>query len=134
YRLKEKLSLLVMYLIGYNYYHDKDRWTLNSLVDHLGLPQNDIHDLLKQLENDRLILETGEPEPTYIPAKDLETIKLKEIVDSVRKDGEEKSLREKGYPSFPEIDSVIERIDESIHNTLGEENLKNLILSREQGS
>jgi len=130
YRLSEKLSLLIMYLIGYNYYHDKDRWTLNSLVDHLGIPQSDIHNQLKQLKNDKLILETGDTEPAYIPAKDLETIKLKEIVDSVRKNGEERIMRDNKYPSIPEIDSVTDRIDESIHDALGEENLKNLILSR----
>ncbi len=36
-RLKERLALLIMFFISYNYYYNKPLWTFNSLVERLGV-------------------------------------------------------------------------------------------------
>ncbi|HSE83587.1 MAG TPA: YihY/virulence factor BrkB family protein, partial [Thermodesulfobacteriota bacterium] len=127
-RLKEKLSFLIMYLIGHNYYYNKERWTLDSLVDYLGLPHEPIQNTLRQLEGGGLILETGDNPPAFIPAKDIETIKLKEILDTARRNKDDPHSIERRFFSIPEVDPVIKRIDESIEHILGEETVKDLIL------
>jgi membrane protein len=127
-RMREKLSLLIMFLIGYNFYHDKDRWTLDSLVERLGLPQEPIESTLSQLENKGLIIETGDDPPAYLPARDIETIKLKDVLDSAR-DGEEGNLSvENRLYIVPEVNAVIERLDSAIQNAFGDETIKSLIL------
>ncbi|HEX3034061.1 MAG TPA: YihY/virulence factor BrkB family protein [Thermodesulfobacteriota bacterium] len=131
-RLKEKLSLLVMYLISYNYYFNKERWTLDSLIDYLGLPQEPIQNTLRQLEDGGLILETGDNPPAYIPAKDIETIQLKEILTAVRTNKEDPHSIEKRFFSMPEVDTVVKKIDSCIHDTLGEETVKDLILKNKK--
>jgi membrane protein len=130
-RLKEKLSFLIMFLIGYNYYHDKHRWTLDSLVDRLGLPEEPIQNAISQLEKKKLVIETADEPPTYFPARDLETIKLKEILDSTRADDQNNHIENRLY-SVPEVDSVVERVDESIGSALGEETIKDIVLSHKK--
>lgn len=129
-RLKEKLALLIMYLIGYNFYHDKQRWTLNSLVDHLGMPHQQIQDCLIQLEDQHLITETGDKEPAYLPTKSIDILKIKEIVAAVRSGYKDSASFEKENHSVPEIDEVTVRIDDAIHKALGEETLRGLVTSR----
>jgi membrane protein len=128
-RLKEKLALLIMYLIGYNFYHDKQRWTLNSLVDRLDLPHQQIQDCLIQLEDRKLITETGDKEPAYLPAKSIDTLKVREIIAAVRSGNKDNATFEKQNHGIPEIDEVTHRIDDAIDNALGEENLKDIVIS-----
>ena len=131
-RLKEKLSFLIMYLISHNYYYNKGRWTLESFVDYLGLPHEPIKNTLRQLEDGGLILETGDNPPAYIPAKDIETIKLKEVLNTARRNKEDPHSIEKRFFSTPEVDPVIRRIDECIDDTLGGETVKDLILKNKK--
>lgn len=131
-RLKEKLGLSVMYLIGYNFYHNKERWTLSSLVDRLEMPHQQIHDCLIQLEDQRLITETSDKEPGYLPAKSIETIKIKEIVEALRNSAKGAATLRKENHSVPEIDQVSLRIDDAICNALGEETLRDLIMSENE--
>jgi membrane protein len=129
-RLEEKLALLIMYLIGYNFYHNKQRWTLNSLVDHLELPQQHIQECLIHLEDQKLISETGDKEPAYLPAKSIDMIKLSEIIGSVRDGNKGKAPFAKDDHAVPEIDEVSGRIDDAIYSALGEESLRDIIISK----
>lgn len=132
-KLKEKLSVLIMFLIGYNFYHDKDRWTLGALVDHLGLPPEPIQNTLTQLVDKKLIIETVDDIPSYLPARDIETIKLKEILDTARNNKEVSKAIENRLSSITEVDAVLERVDDSIESALGEQTVKSLVLSCKKG-
>jgi len=128
-KLKEKLSFMVMYLIGYNFYHNKEKWTNDTLTQHLGLPQVSIESTIKELEEKNLILEVGEDPVFYLPAKDIEAITLTEILDASRVN-KETTFLENRYLSKPEVDHLIENIDEAIHGTLGKLTLRDLILNK----
>ncbi len=125
-KLKEKLSLIIMYLIGYNFYNDLHRWTLDSLTEHLHLPQDPIEDAVNELANNKLIIETGDDPPKFVPARALEKITLKEIVDATRTNYET-DIVEKKYLSMPEIDKITGRVDSAIDEALGEMSLKDLV-------
>jgi membrane protein len=130
-RLKERLALLIMFLIGYNYYHNKPPWIFNSLVERLGvsLSVEPIERILNALERKGFILETGDEPPRYIPARDIETIKLKELIRSVRTDEEEVYSIEERFLSMCEVDDVIKRTSDAAEGALGEETIKDLVLS-----
>ena len=128
-KLKEKLSFMVMYLIGYNFYHNKEKWTNDTLTQHLGLPQVSIESTIKELEEKNLILEVGEDPVFYLPAKDIEAITLTEILDAARVN-KETTFLENRYLSKPEVDHVIENIDEAVRGTLGKLTLRDLILNK----
>src|SRR3972149_3974639 len=81
----QRIAIILMYLIGYNYFHDKPRWTLPALMEHLRIPKGAVQDILEGLEKKGLILRV-DTDKTFVPARDIETIRLSEIVHSVRGD------------------------------------------------
>ena len=129
-RLRERLTLMIMYFIGYNYFHNRDHWTLDDLVNRLELPVNTINDILNLLEQDGLILETADDPPAYIPARSIETIKLNDLLNSVRIAEKETLSVEKRIASVAEVDHIISTLDNAYDKTLGEKTLRDLVISR----
>ncbi len=126
-KVKEKLVFVIMYLIGYNFYHDRDKWTFDDLVKELGLPQESVDRALSELQDKKLILETGEDPSYYLPAKDLEVITLNEIINAARTN-KETMLLESRYLSNPQIDKITGDVDNAIHDALGQKTLKDIVL------
>ena len=126
-RLKEKLAILIMYLISRNFYNDKEKYSINSLTDRLGVQQEDVLNTLNLLIDNNLLLETSDDPPYYIPAKDLESINIGEVIKSVRKNHEKDELIERNYLSEPKVDELMNRIENSLYTSIKDENLKNLV-------
>lgn len=126
-KLREKLSLIIMYLIGYNFYYDLNRWTTDSLTERLRLPHEPVEDAVNDLTQNKLIVETGDNPPCFVPSRALEKITLKEIVDATRTNYET-DLVEKKYLSMPEVDLVTGRVENAINEALGETSLKDLVM------
>lgn len=129
-RLRERLAFLIMYFIGVHYYHDKPPWTVDSLVQELKLPVDPVHDMVSVLQKNSLILETADEPPAYVPARDIETIPLSELLSVVRMAEKEALNIEKKVVSVPDVDSVLEALEISTKSTLGERTLKDMVLSR----
>lgn len=129
-RLRERLTLMIMYFVGYNYFHNKDHWTLDGLVNRLELPVDTIHNILTLLEQNALILETADDPPAYIPARSIETIKLNDLLNSIRIAKTETLSVEKRVPSVPEVDNIISTLDIAFDKTLGEKTLRDLVISQ----
>ncbi len=131
-KLKEKLSLIIMYLIGYNYYNDLSMWTLESLTERLGLPHEPVEEAVNDLTQHNLIIETADLPPCFVPSRALEKITLKEIVDATRTNYET-DLVEKKYLSMHEVDLVTGKVENAINAALGETSLKDLVQSEQYG-
>jgi membrane protein len=131
-KLKEKLSLIIMYLIGYNYFNDLGMWTLESLTERLGLPHEPVEEAVNDLTQHNLIIETADLPPCFVPSRVLEKITLKEIIDATRTNYET-DLVEKKYLSMHEVDLVTGKVESAINDALGETSLKDLVQSEQQG-
>ena len=129
-RLRERLALMIMYFIGYNYFYNKRHWTLDDLVNRLELPVDTISDLIALLEQDGLVLETADDPPAYIPARSIEMIKLNDLLNSVRIAEKETLSVEKRIASVPEVDNIISTLDNAFDKTLGGKTLRDLVISR----
>lgn len=127
--LSERLVFLIMYFVGHNHYYNKKPWSLNDLAGKLRLPVDAIHDVIGILEKNNLILETSDDPPAYIPAKDIETISLVELLNTIRVANNETRDIEKKVVSVPEVDELINGLDHAITNNLGEKNLKDIVVS-----
>ncbi len=127
-KLKEKLSLIIMYLIGYNYFYDLGRWTLESLTERLRLPHEPIEEAVNDLTQHNLIIETADVPPCFVPSRALENITLKEIIDAARTNYET-DLVEKKYLSMREVDIVTGKVESAIDEALGRATLKDLVES-----
>jgi membrane protein len=126
-RLKEQLALVIMYLIGTNFYLNKDPWTLKSLVKRLEMPVETTQDMLMILEKTGLIIESGDETPAYLPSKDTETITLQEIINTVRCSEEKVCYKYIQSMSIPQVDAIMKKVEVQITSGLSNKTLKDLI-------
>ncbi|UCD35583.1 MAG: YihY/virulence factor BrkB family protein [Nitrospiraceae bacterium] len=126
-RLRERLVLLVMYHIGSHYYYSQKPWTLHSLVEQLNLPIDPVQEVISLLSRNSLIVETGDEPPAFLPARDLETIPLQELIDTVRQVNRDTSAVAMHLVPLPEVDRVMDKMDAAIAESLGEGTLKDLV-------
>ncbi len=127
-RLKAKLALFIMYLIGDNFYHAKEPWSLDSMVERIGLPVSPVEDVLILLEKRGFLMEVGEGAPTYLPARAMETIHIGDVLSAVRVEEDSALLIEEKFLSAPQVDLVVQKIDQAIDQAVGNETLKDLVL------
>jgi len=128
-RLREKIAFLIMYFIGYNFSNNKNPWTLNTLVEHMNLPVDVVHDAIILLEQNKLILETGDDPPAFIPARDIGTIKEEEIFNAVRAVDPETLSVEQRIISVDAVEDVMKRLDAAYGEALGNRTLRDIIPS-----
>ena len=128
-RLKERLALTVMFLIALHFFENRPPWNMNGLVAHLGIPVEPVSDTIDILKKNGLIVESSSEPPDYLPGKDLDVIKLKEIIRAVRTYGEKAIFVQKMDLPVPEVEEVMSDIETSVENALGERTLKDMILA-----
>ena len=126
-RLKEKLSLRIMQLISQNFYNSKENLNLESLTNRIGLHQDDIFESLNNLLESKIITETNEEPTSYLPAKDLEKITVKDVLKSVRSNSANENFIETNYLGEPALNDVMNKIDSSIDSAVKEMNFKDLV-------
>lgn len=129
-RLREKLSFLVMFLIGEHFHYRKPPWTIDSLINKLDLPVEPIQDVLSGLRIKGLVKETNDDPPAYLPARDLETIRLNDLLKSVRNGEEIAHSVENRFLSMSEVNTVMARVDRAIEGALGNETLRDIVLKK----
>ncbi len=126
-RLRERLAFIIMFLIGSNFHWGRPPWTLNSLIERLGLPIEPVQEVLGELERKSLLLESGAEPPGYLPARDIDVIKLSDVLHAVRTTDEESYELEERFLSMPEVDGIMSGIDDAVGSALGDMTLKALV-------
>lgn len=129
-RLRERLALTLMFLIGSHHYHHRDAWTLESLVDHLDLPNDPVYRLLTVLKDQGFIAQNDEDPPGYLPARAVETIELRTLLAAVRGAEESRFLSDDRIHVPAPVDRVVQRSQEAVERALGGATLRDLILER----
>jgi membrane protein len=125
-RFKYRLALALMYLIGLNYHHDRPRWTLSGLVRHFELPVAPVREVLHALE-DRKILLLIKDDMTYLPARDIDAITVREVLLAVQQQFLGDKLFGDDPCAMPVISRLLDRMDESVMKTFSEETVKTLV-------
>jgi membrane protein len=124
----QRLAIMVMYIIGYDYFHGKHRWTLPSLIERLRTPKGVVQDVLEALKESGLILRV-DSDNTFVPARDIETITLSDIVDCVRDKFQGAYSPLNDFMSIPGIEKIMHEVENTINNTLSKKTLKELVIS-----
>jgi membrane protein len=128
-KMKERLAMLIMFLIADHFHVGKGPWSLEPLSHKLRLPAVIVQEMLTMLEDKGLLTSTHDDPPSYLPAKDLEIIAIKEIMDVVRTSRTEESAPDGGI-SLPEVDEVLDKMESSFYGSVKGETLKDLIVER----
>ncbi|UCC57157.1 MAG: YihY/virulence factor BrkB family protein [Gammaproteobacteria bacterium] len=131
-RLRERLALQVMYLVGHSHYHNKPPWSLDDFTVRLELPSEPVHRVLSIMVDAGYLVEvTSEDPPVYLPVHDISTLRLTDILARVRAAGEDRFLNDEQLPQISEVDRLVADIQESYLNVLGKQTLKDLVLEED---
>jgi len=124
----ERLSLLIMYFIGRRYYHHESGWKLEDMVQWLGVPSNVAEAVLERLHDASLVLHTSEVSPPYVPARDMETLQLRQVLEAVRSGNGETGLTPWKLAAEPAVDHLLQGMDRAVDAAIGDKTLKAMVL------
>ncbi len=120
---REQLTLKVMYFIGRAYHDGKTRWSVDTLARELGMPGIAISQIVSHLEAAGLL--TCAEDERLLPARDLGSIPVREIVDIARnqKAGQvaPRSIK------LPAVDAITAKMDEAWRKSCGDLTLRDLV-------
>lgn len=117
-RLKERLALQIIYLIGRRFYLNETPWTIDKLVEELGIPVEPVQNVVQMLEQAGYIYETGDDPPAYLPAREPETVCLYEFLNDVRSSEEKRFGVKKTFFKSLEAEVIMDQIETAQANTL----------------
>jgi membrane protein len=127
-RMREQLALQIMYLVGYNHFHDRPAWTLDQLVDYLDLPGEPVHRVIRVLVDAGYLVEiTSGDTPVYLPMHDIETIRLLEIMTDIRSARENRIVCVDRLTPVRAVDEIMSGLQASRQATLGDQTLRSLV-------
>ena len=129
-RMREQLALQLMYLVGYNHFHDKAPWTLDHFIKYLDLPGEPLHRIIRVLVDSEYLIEIARnDELVYLPLHHIETIRLVDVITDVRKAREDRVVSLQHLAPLKAVDAVMAGMDSSRSSALGEQTLRNLVES-----
>jgi membrane protein len=117
-RVKEKLALTIMQLIGKHFANSKDPWTAVSLSIELDAPLQAIERELDILEEYNLVVKLDGSRVYYHPSRPLEKISLLEIIEAARAYGEKTSMQYKRVKSPKVVTQATDKMDKAVQDTL----------------
>lgn len=127
-RFKYRLALTIMYLVALHYHQDRPRWTMNALTRYLKIPVAPVLEVLLALQTQKLLLALEE-DGTFVPARDIETITVRDVFRAVESGLPGDNLFGHQVCTQPMIEEMIGRMDEGIVRSLSEETVRSLLLA-----
>jgi len=126
-RLQERLTLQLMFMIADNYLKQRDPWTLEEMVQYLGLPMQPVHQVLRLMCEAGFVSDTNSEPPAYLPRRDIDSITIAEMLNAARSAGENRLLTPANTPHQTEVDRAMEGIQEAVETHLGDQTLRDLV-------
>ncbi len=126
-RTLERLALHIMYLIGRCYYDNKQPWSREDLARRLRVPTDTILDALGRLRESGLVMLVSGHIRRYVPARDMGTILLRDIIESMRRNPPSAEDVDRYINSVASVDEVMKKLDHAIDAALGNTTLRELV-------
>ncbi len=121
--MRERLALNVMLIVGSAFRDSKRSITQRALSEELRIPSITVAPLIEALHGNGLLMTTEKDE--LLPGQEMSRIRLSDIVDVVRVEGETGSYRDPKWSDA--VDNLGNSIDSAVDNTLGEKSLADLL-------
>ena len=126
-RTLERVALHIMYFIGRGYVDNKTPWSREELARHLHVPTDTILDVLGRLHELGLVTLVNGRVRRYMPARDMGTITLKDIVNSMRRNPPGAEDVDRHMRAVASVDQVVKQLDHAIGTALGDMTLRALV-------
>ena len=133
-RQVERLALLIMQLIGWNYYHERPPWTLAGLAKRLQTPWEVLGPVVEALERHGLLTRTAEEATAYLPARPLDATEVIEVLRAVRQDQRDSLFINRGISGEGGVEGLVNEVEEAMAATLRGQTLKELALAMPEPS
>jgi len=128
-RMTEKLALLTMFYIGRSYYRQQSDWQRDEMARWLGVPLPVSETILDKLHAAQLILLTSEGTPPYVPARDMETLQIRHILDAIRSGNDADGVMQWRLPTEPAVDLLLQTREEAMDEAMQQQTLKQMVLA-----
>ena len=125
-RMRERLALAIMSLIGEHYVAGRPAWSMRQLTQALGVPMHAVQAVLDALERTNLLVESNDEPPAYLPARDLGAIEVRQLLDAVRCAGEDRFLNPAALPVSEPVAQVLSRIEHALSASMVNVTVKDL--------
>jgi membrane protein len=126
-RTLERLALHIMYLLGRCYYDNKQPWSREDLARRLRVPTDTILDALGRLRESGLVMQVSGAIRRYVPARDMGTIKLRDIIEAMRRNPPSAEDVDRYINSVASVDEVMKKVDQAVDTALGDTTLRELV-------
>jgi membrane protein len=133
-RMRERLALIVMSRIARRHLDGGRPWTADALAQSLRVPMRAVELVLGGLDSGGVVVQTGEEPRGYVPARDLETVSAKHLLDLVRLAGEDRFLSLAALPAPEPVEEMLQRVDAATEAALANMTLKDLAEGRPASS
>jgi membrane protein len=124
-RLRERLALSVMYLVGSAFEAGARRYTLNQLAAELGVPSVALGPVVDTLESSGLL--AGTEDEAFVPGRDPGGIRLDEVLEAVRDGRAGRALMLRRACNVPAAEAVGDAVDAAIRGALGGRTLREFV-------
>lgn len=124
-RLRERLALSVMVLIGRSFTSAARAWTLKSLAERLEVPSSALATVVDALEQAGLLLATEQDR--LVPGRALDQIALHEILTAVRDEQQYATWLLARARTEPDADAVADAVEAAIREQTQSRSLRDLL-------
>jgi membrane protein len=127
-RLKEKLALAVMVLVGRRFYNPQPELTLRELAEQLNMAADAIYPVVNCLIVNDLLVRTEHDPPQFLPAHAPERIELTRILQAIRQAEEDGIVNLKRLPQDQVIDATFEAYRQAADECFEGKTLRDLVV------
>ena len=127
-RVKERLALLIVALVGQRFYRSQQAWTTGHYAQHLQVPIDVVARIVDALELYGLLAYTADEPPRILPARPLETTPIEDLLGAIRMAEERHHLGAEQLPGHTQVDRLLAKMDEAMLTHLHGLTLKDLLL------
>jgi membrane protein len=124
-RLRERLALSMMYLIGKSFIDGAPTWNLKALAERLEVPGSALSSISASLEKAGIIIATEREQ--LVPGRALDQIGMHAILTAVRDEQQYESWLLARARTEPDADAVADAIEASIRERTSGETLRDLV-------
>jgi membrane protein len=125
-RMRERLALSTMTLVASRFVAGEPTPSLGEFIRLLRMPRHVLENVLDALESEKLLLQSSDDPPLYLPGRDPALISVVEVLETVRSAGEERFFSPAGLPALPAVDQVFEHMQQALEAMVGSISLREL--------
>ena len=129
---REALGLGVMWLIAESFARQQPPRSVDDLAQQLSLPWTTVKETVEWLQTAGLLEETARGNESYVPARDIGTITVGDVLDAMRKGPSDGTAGASDHVALPDsVARIMNRIETDIAvNPISQLNLRGLLIEQ----